>query len=51
MAKRNKCAQIAQTSGGWMDNEQIYVLFNSISVISGRWPGDNERLCAIEPSR
>ena len=26
-----------------------YVLFNSISVISGRWAGDNERLCAMEP--
>ena len=23
--------------------------FNSISVISARWVGDNERLCAIEP--
>ena len=24
--------------------------FYSISVISGRWDGDNERLCAMEPS-
>ena len=23
--------------------------FNSISVISGRWTGDNEKLCAMEP--
>ena len=23
----------------------FYVLFNSISVISGRWKVDNERLC------
>ena len=33
---------------GWMNNLQFYVIFNSISVISGRWPGDNKRLCAIE---
>ena len=25
-----------------------YVLFNSISVISGRWADDGERLCAME---
>ena len=23
--------------------------FNNISVISGRWEDDNERLCAMEP--
>ena len=34
---------------GWMDDLQFYVLFNSISVISGQWADDNERLCAIEP--
>ena len=34
---------------GWMDNLQFYVLFNSISVISGWWQVDNERLCAVEP--
>ena len=33
----------------WMDDLRFYVLFNSNSVISGRWAGDNERLCAIEP--
>ena len=27
----------------------FYVLFNTISVISGLWKGDNERLCAEEP--
>ena len=27
----------------------IYIIFNSISVISGRWAGDNERMCAMEP--
>ena len=32
-----------------MDVLRFYVLFNSISVISGRWADDNERLCAMEP--
>ena len=30
----------------WMDK---WLLFNSILVISVRWVGDNERLCAMEP--
>ena len=34
---------------GWMDDLQFYVLFNRISVISGRWVDVNERLCAMEP--
>ena len=29
-----------------MDDLQFYVLFNSISVISGQCVDDNERLCA-----
>ena len=33
---------------GWMDDLRFYVLFNIISVISGRWANDNERLCAME---
>ena len=33
---------------GWMACD-FYVLSDSISVISGGWDGDNERLCAIEP--
>ena len=33
----------------WMDDLRFYVIFNSISVISGRWLADNERICAIEP--
>ena len=33
---------------GWMDNLQFYILFNSISVISGRWANVNERQCAME---
>ena len=32
-----------------MDDLRFYVLFNSISVISGRWAKDNEILCAMEP--
>ena len=39
-------------SGGldrWMDDLRFYVLFNSISVISGQWADDNEILCAMKP--
>ena len=32
-----------------MDDLRFYVLFNSISVISGQWADDNERLCAMKP--
>ena len=32
----------------WMSNLRFYVLFNSVSVILGRWEVDNERLCAME---
>ena len=32
---------------GWMICDHVH--FNSISVTSGRWANDNERLCAIEP--
>ena len=31
----------------WLE-EWLDVLFDSISVISGQWAGDNERLCAME---
>ena len=31
-----------------MDDLRFYLLLNSISVISGRWADDNERLCAME---
>ena len=34
-------------SDGWMSLE-FYVPFNSISVISGRWKGEHERLCAMK---
>ena len=33
---------------GWMDDLRFNVPFNSISVISGQWVDDNERLCAME---
>ena len=32
-----------------MDALPFYILYNSISVISGRWTGDNERLCVKKP--
>ena len=32
-----------------MNDLRFYVLVNSISVISGRWLGNYERLCAMEP--
>lgn len=33
----------------WMDYSKCYAVFNSISVTPGRWVGDNERLCGMEP--
>ena len=33
----------------WMDDLEFYVLFNSISDISGWWEGDTEKLWAMEP--
>ena len=32
-----------------MDDLRFHILSNSISIISGRWTADNERLCAMEP--
>ena len=34
---------------GWADDLPFYVLFNSISVISGQSADDKERVCAMEP--
>ena len=34
------------SSDRWMDELRF---FNSISVISGRWVDDNERLCVLKP--
>ena len=33
-----------------MDDLLFYFLYNSISVISGQWKSDEERLCAKEAS-
>ena len=48
MGKRKKKVRLDKRDG-WMDDLRFYVLFNSISVISGRWADENERLCAMEP--
>ena len=34
---------------GVIDDLRFYILFNRISVISGQWVGDNERLSDVEP--
>ena len=34
---------------GRMDGLRFYVLLKNISVISGQWAADNERLYAMEP--
>ena len=38
---------IAPNGNGWTTCD-FFVLFNNISVISGRWEVDKERLCAME---
>ena len=40
----NNCLQ--EMNYRWMDDLRF---FDSISVISGRWADDNERLCAMKP--
>ena len=56
-AHKGDCRSTSQTqsmvwifilSRGWMDDLPLYVLFDSISFISGRWKVDNERLCAMK---
>ena len=39
-----------KSTNGWMTFFLFffYLFFKSISVISGRWEVDNERLCAVE---
>ena len=37
------------SSDKWMDDLRFDVLFNSISVISGRLVDGNERLCVLKP--
>ena len=34
---------------GLMDGLRFYYLFKSISVISGWWEDDHERLCSMKP--
>ena len=36
---------------GRMDDLRFYILFNSVSFISGPWVDDNDKLmCAMEPN-
>ena len=44
--KVSKITRFALVSDVWMDELGFYVPFNSISVISGQWKGEYERLCA-----
>ena len=41
-------SNLIRFSGGWMDDLRFYILFNSISVISGWWAGDNVQWNAVE---
>ena len=44
-----KCLLISKNMmDGWINDLRFYVLFNSISVISGRCLDYTERLCAVE---
>ena len=40
----NTFIQVVCLGFRWLDDLQLYVLSNSISVISGRWEGGNERV-------
>ena len=42
------CCPFSHKMFEWIDDFRFYVLLTSISVISGRWEVDNERLCAME---
>ena len=42
-----KRCQLIFVIDGWMTCD-FYVLFDSVSVMSGQWEVDNERLCAME---
>ena len=45
--KSDYYSQLCPELDDWMDDLRFYVLFNSISVISGRWADDNEWLCVM----
>ena len=50
LVEKNKAVPTGQPGfDGWVDHSRFYVLFSSISAISGRWADDNERLCGMEP--
>ena len=40
----------AREEAEWMADLGFYILFNSISVMLGRYEDDNEKLCAMEPN-
>ena len=44
----NRAETRFQGANKWIDNLQFHVLLHDISIISGRWEDDKERLCAIE---
>ena len=46
--KKDRKKKSDTKDGLWMEDLQFYILFNSISVISGQCEGDNEKLCAVE---
>ena len=46
--KQNSC--VNKLFSLMMYEEEFYIPFDSISVISGRWKGKHEGLCAMKPS-
>ena len=46
---RKLCLFRLKTNRSLTPDLRFYVLFNSISVISGRRADDNDRICAMEP--
>ena len=45
-----KCLKFTvEQADEWLDDMRVYLIFNSISVISGQWIGDNEMLYALKP--
>ena len=43
MSKVHWLGILRNFTDGWMDDLRFYILFNSVSVISGQWEVDNER--------
>ena len=44
----NLSTSVLTAGAEWMDCLWFYILFNSISVISGLWKGEHEGLCAMK---